>query len=112
MDLSLATIDQIADEVNRREIPFSLIVSAKSAEESHPEEPEYQLHSSLPNPVQQASHFLLGALSVFATMGEELEEQGDDSAEVFKRWQGAGETLLNDMLNKAGEWEREDDSDD
>ena len=38
MDLSLATIDQIADELNRREIPFSLIVSAKSAEETHPEE--------------------------------------------------------------------------
>ena len=38
-------------ELSRREIPFSLIVSAKSAEESHPEEPKYQLHSSLPAPV-------------------------------------------------------------
>ena len=37
MDLSLATIDQIDDELSRREIPFSLIVAAESAEESHPE---------------------------------------------------------------------------
>ena len=41
MDLSLATIDQIDAELSRREIPFSLIVSAKSAEESHAEEPKY-----------------------------------------------------------------------
>ena len=109
MDLSLATIDQISDELNRREIPFSLIVSAKSAEESHPEEPKYQLHSSLPTPVQQASHFLLGALSIFASMAEEVEEQRDDKAEAFKRWQGVGEVLLNDMLTKAGEWEEEKD---
>ena len=41
-------------------------------------------------------------------MAEDLEEQGDDKAEVFKRWQGVGEVLLNDMLRTAGEWERED----
>jgi len=105
MDLSLAAIDQIADELNRREIPFSLIVSAKSAERSHLEEPECQLHSSLAEPVQQATHYLLGALSVFATMAEELEEQ-DGDAEAFKGWQGPGETLLNDVLRTAGEWEK------
>ena len=72
----------------------------------------YQLHSSLPSPVQQASHFLLGTLTVLVSMAEDLEEQGDDNAEVFKRWQGVGEVLLNDILTKAGEWEQEDASDD
>ena len=105
MYLSLATIDQIDAELTRREIPFSLIVSAKSADESHPEEPKYQLHSSLPTPVQQASHFLLGTMSIFATMAEDLEEQGDDKAEVFKRWQDEGERLLDDILRTAGEWD-------
>ncbi|MFV1964549.1 MAG: hypothetical protein ACC628_03940 [Pirellulaceae bacterium] len=93
MDLRLATIDQIADgELTQRGVPFSLTVSAKSAEESHPEEADCQLHSSLADPVQQAAHFLLGASSIFATMAEELEEHEDDDAEAFKRWQGAGET--------------------
>ena len=96
-------IGQISNELNPREIPFSLIVSAKSAEETHPEEANYQLHSSLADPTQQAAHFLLGALSIFATLAEELEEQDDHDAEAFKRWQGAGETLLNDLLTTAGE---------
>jgi hypothetical protein len=108
MDLSLATIDQIDAELSRREIPFSLIVSAKSAEESPTEEPKYQLHSSLPTPVQQASHYLLGTLSILASTAEDLAERGDDKAEAFKRWLGVGEVLLNDMLTNAGEWERED----
>jgi hypothetical protein len=108
MDLSLATIDQIDEELTRREIPFSLIVSAMGAEETHSEEDKCQLHSSLPNPVQQASHFLLGALSILATMAAVLEEKSEDHAEEFKRWQDVGETLLSDMLKTAGEWEEED----
>jgi hypothetical protein len=105
MDLSDATLDQIDGELTRRELPFSLIVSAKRAGKSAGEDAEYQLHSSLPTPVQQASHFLLGTLSIFATMAEELDEAGDANAEIYKRWQGVGEALLQDMLKKASEWE-------
>jgi hypothetical protein len=108
MDLQVATIDEMDAELSRRGIAFSLVVSENTAEESRSEEANYQLHSSLPTPVQQASHFLLGALSVMATMTKDLEDEGDDRAEVCKRWQGVGEVLLNEMLAKAGEWSQTD----
>ena len=41
-------------------------------------------------------------------MAEDLEEQEDDEVVAFQRWQGAGETLLNDVLRTAAEWDKDD----
>lgn len=109
MDLSLATVEQMMEELHNRGLEFSLVVSHRVEGNSHPEQEQYELHSSLPDALHQSLHFLLGALSILGDAADGLQEKNDEHAEFFRRWQYTGETLLNDMLGTGHEWSDDED---
>ena len=104
MDLSLVTVEQMLDELEKRGLEFSVILSRDQPGESHPEQPEYELYSSFDNSLHQSVHFLLGSVSILGTVMEELEERSDGRADVVRQWVETGETLLSDLMRSARDW--------
>ena len=113
MDLSLATIDQIIEELRNRSLEFALVVHSPESEGDAADDTEYHVHSSFAASsdeasLQEAVHCLLGSLTVIATLAEHLEEMEDERTEDFWRWKGAGETLLRDVFATVHEWSDEE----
>ena len=108
MDLSLVTVEQMMDELHKRGLEFSLVLSQKNLADAHPEQAGYELYSSLPDSIHQSAHFLLAAISLLEIEADDLEEEQDPKGEVFRRWQSAGETLLKDILATAQDWTEEE----
>ena len=77
MDLSLATVEQMMDELRRRGLEFGLVVSQEPTASEGAESEQYELHSSFSDSLHQAVHFLVGVLSILGSAADELEEKGE-----------------------------------
>jgi len=109
MDLSLATIEQIIEELSKRPLDFALIVSPQD-DKLHSEGMEYQVHSSIAespeeNSLQEAVYCFMATLELFGRLAEHLDQLEDDRADDLWRWRGTGQTLLRDIFATAEEWE-------
>jgi hypothetical protein len=113
MDLSLATIEQIIEELKGHPLEFALILTPEDLDD-HPEEAAYQIHSSMTdsseeNSLREAAYCLMASSSLLEHLAQRLEEADDDKAEDLWRWRAVGKTLIRDIFATAGEWEREGD---
>jgi hypothetical protein len=114
MDLSLATTEQIIEELKGRPLEFALILTPENAAD-HPEEAVYEIHSSMTdsseeNSLQEAAYCLMASSSLLEHLAHKLDEAEDAKAEDLWRWRAVSETLIRDVFATAGEWEREDEN--
>ena len=107
MDLSSTSIEEIAEELRRRDLQFALIIAPKDSDGPLREDDEYRIYSSAEaneHCVGEAIRCLIGSLTVLTSLVQQLEDQEDDEAHCFWRWVAVGETLLNDIFRTTEEW--------
>lgn len=104
MDLSLVTVEQILDELEKRGLEFSLVLSRDTQGQAQWEQPEYELYSSFQDPLHQSVHLLLGGVSILGSLMEEFEEAADARTEEVRKWVDSGEAMLSDLMRSAQEW--------
>ncbi len=109
MELSRASIEQIVEELAKRPIEFSLIVSTEPENGDDPESVEYRVYGSealqgeptLP----QAVRCLFGGLQVLMGLAEEFDELEEyDKSHDVRRWVAVDEVLLNDLFQTSEQW--------
>jgi hypothetical protein len=107
MDLSLVTVEQFLEELEKRGIDYSVALSHNGCGEANLEQPEIELYSSFERPIYQSLHLLLGGVSILGGLLEEMEEAGDERIVEVRRWVDSGETLVSELIRAAQEWEGE-----
>jgi hypothetical protein len=104
MDLSLVTVEQILDELEKRGLEFSLVLSRDTLGQPQCEQPDYELYSSFEDPLHQSVHLLLASVSILGTLMEQFEEAADTRTEEVRGWVDSGEAMLNDLMRAAQKW--------
>ncbi len=102
MDLSQATIEEMAEELRRRRVEFALIVSPMDDDGLRSEDEDYLVYSSAEhgeNSIGEAVRCLVGGLTVLTSLVGQLDEEDDNKAPSFWRWVAVGETLSERHLS-------------
>lgn len=107
MDLSLVTVEQFLEELEKRGIDFSVALSRDGAADVSLEQPEIELYSSFDRPIYQSLHLLLGGVSILGGLLEEMEEAADERTDEVRRWVESGETLVSELIRVAQDWDGE-----
>ncbi len=78
MDLSSTSIEEIAEELRRRDLQFALIIAPKDCDGPLREDDEYRIYSSAESGkhcVGEAIRCLIGSLSVLTNLVQRLEDR-------------------------------------